>query len=216
MTRVQLNANGAIPLADTVLGTAGSVTGPERVGAQSAVGATNANTPNTMVKRDGSGNFSAGTITATATAANALNGGTTDGDKLHALGALTGGNLSSDTALVATATALMTVTVPATGVYMVDFAMQAQFSVGANTNCFAEAMLQDTTGAVNIRGGRVGSFVQTGSPEYAQVSGCFATNLVAGHVLTLYGYGTAGAATAKALTTISAVPCSWIHIARIG
>lgn len=92
MARGQLNMNGAIPLADTSIGTAGTVLGTERADIQ---GATNANAANKIVKRDGSGNFAAGVITASlagnastaslATLANNLATGTTDGDKLHAI-----------------------------------------------------------------------------------------------------------------------------------
>lgn len=61
---IRINTNGQVPLADTGSGASGSVTGTERLAVQEA---TDANTASKIVKRDASGNFSAGTITASLT-----------------------------------------------------------------------------------------------------------------------------------------------------
>jgi hypothetical protein len=116
MTRVQFPNTNQRPLADTVTGAAGEVTGTERATLQTA---TSVNTASAIVRRDASGNFAAGVMTGTAAAANALNAGTTDGDKLHNLGGTGysvnsgGGSLSSTYSNAAPSFAL------ATGVYLV-------------------------------------------------------------------------------------------------
>lgn len=88
MTRLDLNTNGSVPLADTGTGAAGTVTGTERKKVQDILdaakqmasgvldglmsaahyallaGATNAATANTLVKRGGDGSFHGTVVTA--------------------------------------------------------------------------------------------------------------------------------------------------------
>lgn len=112
--RVALNTNGAMPLADTSLGTAGTVTGTERALVQSAQ---NLNTANSLVKRDASGNFSATTITA------ALAGNATTATSVPGVGTLYEVNLASSTAIPTGETAILTLT-PAAGTYIVTGQMR--------------------------------------------------------------------------------------------
>lgn len=95
-----VSASGSGAVAATVNSVGGSTASAVHTAELLANGATSANTPSTIVKRDGSGNFAAGTITAalTGNATNvtgvvaAANGGTgqstyTAGDTLYASGA---------------------------------------------------------------------------------------------------------------------------------
>ena len=70
-------ANPATKLVNTAAGTSGYLLQGNGSAAPSWIQATNANTASTIVKRDGSGNFSAGTITAT------LSGKASSADKLN-------------------------------------------------------------------------------------------------------------------------------------
>lgn len=74
-----LYASASTTLANTAAGTAGYLLQSNATSAPSWIQATNANTANTIVKRDASGNFSAGTITASLSGnATTASGGTND------------------------------------------------------------------------------------------------------------------------------------------
>ena len=179
------------PLADSNLAT---ISTPGKI-ANAATTATDANTPSTLVARDGSGNFSAGAITAT-TFTGALSGNASTATKLAASQtfALTGdvtGSVSSDlTSGVSIAT---TLDASVTAGKATNLAGGAQYSVpyqsAANTTAFVAI---GSPGAVLTSNG-TGSAPSWQTPSTVSASADNLTGGAAGDLL----YQSAGGTTAK-------------------
>lgn len=153
-TIVDADINASAGIVDTKLATistGGKVS-------NSATTATSANTNNAIVARDGSGNFSAGTITATLTG--------------NASTATTAENLKSNAT-----TGVLQVTGPGTGTTRVMTAPNANFTVARTDAAQTFTGLQSFTSIGLGSGGTACGIVHTTSPSATTIEGGFASLL---------------------------------------